>query len=1492
MSLRNLAPAKILLLVSLGGVFLLPPAGAALQISEFMAVNETTLADEDGDFSDWIEIHNPDAASVSLSGYSLTDDSLDLTKWTFPAVTLNAGASLVIFASSKDRIDPASELHTNFRLSSSGEYLALVEPGGLVIVSHFAPAYPQQFADESFGFGVQGGTSVINITPAWSSPANYANVQVNGAGSANLGATPDSLDAFFNGTQLQYYMWFDFSSQLGLIPLSTSIDSATLSWSGNVSATVFGPAGATSQLGIFPVPDGNKGIDTVASTYNNQLFPNYFSSHTPVSTYTAVPGQSPTTTWNIKSLVENWLANPGAAQRGQMMIINSAQPMFMDWDVDGSNKPTLQATITTTTNPNAEPPLVYFDTPTPGAPNSSGQQAGPIIAEVTQNPPPPDVGPLPIITRISGSVDPVASVTLFYRQNFDAESSLPMKDDGIAPDLLAGDNIYTAEIPASAIAPGEMTRWRVVAADTSGAQTKEPHFRDPMDSHGYFGTVGLDPSIVSNLNVLQWFVENPSSADTVTGTRGSVSYLGEFYDNVHFNRHGQSTGGFVKKSYNLDFNKTQRFLWSNDAPRVADIDLLTNWADKSKVRHPLAWEIMRESGVNAHYAFTVRVEQNGEFFSTADFVEDGDDIFLERAGLNKDGALYKVYSNRLNKDAGDTGYAGIEKKNRKSENNDDLQALIDGLDLLGTNLDEYIRDNIDIPKTVNMLAANSVVRNIDMHSKNWYIYRDTGKTNEWAILPWDLDLSQGRVWNSTNTYFDNQVYTDGLVVTGNSIRLVSHLFNNTETRAMIMRRIRSLSDKFLQPESNPLAERWYERRLDEQAALIDDPLMLKSDAQLDFEKWGSWTQGSGAQVPFTSTHPDVESMAEAIVRWKTEYLPGRRNEIYNNQTIGNGGEIPDPQYGLTSTIQTPLVLAGDAAFSFVPPNGNLGLTWTGSIANEPFDISGWISGTTGVGYERTSGYQSLIGTDVNTEMMSNTSIYIRIPFNVDDPSVFESLELRMQWDDGFVAFLNGDLLTADNNPAQITWNSAALNASHEANAATFDIYDVSSKLTSLRAGQNILAIQGLNQGTGSSDFIIRPELYGTTTTSGLPSEPRLQFGTIEFSPPSGNQDEEFIEILNPFSIAVDLSDWQITGGIEHTFAPGTVIPPGGILYLSPDVTTFRTRPTSPTGGEGHFVQGSFKGHLSSFSETLNLLDSQGNFLTTTTYTGNPSDTQLYLVVSEVMYHPSGDGLAEYIELINTSPSITLDLTGVRFVEGIEFDFTGSAITSLAPGQRVLVVADLAAFTAVHGSGLPVAGVFANASRLNNGGETIKLEDALNGTIREFRYNDKAPWPTDGELGYSIILRNPSAIPDPGLPQNWRASSLVGGNPGSTDTILPPANPTGDDNNNGIADLIDYALGNNLGTSPVNSVTSWQDHLINGVIESRLTMTHPVSVGADQASIAIEASSDLVTWTDASPFSEEVSRINQGDGRALVTTRFSSPIGVGPQQFLRLKIDQE
>lgn len=121
-----------------------------LIISEFMANDNSTLADEDGEFSGWIEIHNPTAQAIALDGCFLTDDPQTLTRWAFPSTNLAGGAYLVVFASGQDRARAGAPLHTDFRLANSGEFLALVNPSGAVLHS-FAPSFPPQRADISYG---------------------------------------------------------------------------------------------------------------------------------------------------------------------------------------------------------------------------------------------------------------------------------------------------------------------------------------------------------------------------------------------------------------------------------------------------------------------------------------------------------------------------------------------------------------------------------------------------------------------------------------------------------------------------------------------------------------------------------------------------------------------------------------------------------------------------------------------------------------------------------------------------------------------------------------------------------------------------------------------------------------------------------------------------------------------------------------------------------------------------------------------------------------------------------------------------------------------------------------------------------------------------------------------------------------------------------------------------------------------------------------------
>ena len=120
-------------------------------ISEFLASNQNSIRDGDRDTSDWIEIYNRGNEPAELSGWHLTDDADELTKWTFPDVTLAPQEHLIVFASGKDTTDGDGALHTNFRLAASGEYLALVQPDGTVSSSEFSPSYPSQISDVSYG---------------------------------------------------------------------------------------------------------------------------------------------------------------------------------------------------------------------------------------------------------------------------------------------------------------------------------------------------------------------------------------------------------------------------------------------------------------------------------------------------------------------------------------------------------------------------------------------------------------------------------------------------------------------------------------------------------------------------------------------------------------------------------------------------------------------------------------------------------------------------------------------------------------------------------------------------------------------------------------------------------------------------------------------------------------------------------------------------------------------------------------------------------------------------------------------------------------------------------------------------------------------------------------------------------------------------------------------------------------------------------------------
>ncbi len=163
-------------------------------IAEISAAGNTSYKDENGDTPDWIEIYNPTDATVDFTGWHLTNLTDVPARWTFPAVTLTRGSSLVVFASGKNRAVAGARLHTDFKLPSAGGYLALTKPDGTAVHSF---TYPAQ--TDGFGYGVNG--SARSAPLAFFLPATPGSANGLGLSAALIAPVFSVKKAVFTTTQ-------------------------------------------------------------------------------------------------------------------------------------------------------------------------------------------------------------------------------------------------------------------------------------------------------------------------------------------------------------------------------------------------------------------------------------------------------------------------------------------------------------------------------------------------------------------------------------------------------------------------------------------------------------------------------------------------------------------------------------------------------------------------------------------------------------------------------------------------------------------------------------------------------------------------------------------------------------------------------------------------------------------------------------------------------------------------------------------------------------------------------------------------------------------------------------------------------------------------------------------------------------------------------------------------------------------------------------------
>jgi hypothetical protein len=168
---HNLIPHLLVwCLLVVGTALAQPPV-----INEFMAANATTIADDDGDHSDWIELYNSGATAYDLTGHYLSDTADEPLRWQFPAATIPATGYLLVWASGKDRIGADGTLHTNFAISAAGEPLLLTAADGTTRLDEVAPI--ALATDISYGRLPDGADSWVEFAVATPGATNDDGLQ-------------------------------------------------------------------------------------------------------------------------------------------------------------------------------------------------------------------------------------------------------------------------------------------------------------------------------------------------------------------------------------------------------------------------------------------------------------------------------------------------------------------------------------------------------------------------------------------------------------------------------------------------------------------------------------------------------------------------------------------------------------------------------------------------------------------------------------------------------------------------------------------------------------------------------------------------------------------------------------------------------------------------------------------------------------------------------------------------------------------------------------------------------------------------------------------------------------------------------------------------------------------------------------------------------------------------------------------------------------------
>ena len=1060
----------------------------------------------------------------------------------------------------------------------------------------------------------------------------------------------------------------------------------------------------------------------------------------------------------------------------------------------------------------------------------------PHIRQVRHTPKQPQSDEPVLITAKITDADGIARVTLSYQivqpghyiNRLDSQyhfnwADLAMNDDGIDGDVTANDDIYTAQFPGSMQIHRRLIRYRITVEDSAGFGLLVPYADDPQPNFAYFvydgvpawsgaiqpgvtGVVRYGTDVMRSLPVYHLISKKSDVEDCIwfehyAGSDykwfGTLVYDGEVYDHIRYRpRGGVWRFAMGKNMWKFNFNRGHRFQardnygrkyatkWdklnfsaciqqgsfgqrgehgmfealSNKLFNMAGVPTSkTNWVHFRIIDEPY-----EDGTLNAaHRPLTSRGTQyDGDFWGVYMTLEQMDGRFLDEHGL-PDGNLYKM----------DGAYADGCKKNNQGP-----LGVADKSDVLtfrgnyssGPSANTW-GSLVNLDAYYGLYAIYNAVHHGDITSKNHYLYQNPEPTtNEWGThnlwwqFVWDVDLTWTCYYGGMSDPFSR-----------------SGVLNHSEINVACRNRVREIVDLLFNSDQT-------DSLIDEFAAVINDPDGGPSIVDADRAMWDyHWVMGNAAYPQYLNrdasfkagkgrfyeeaaqrgygrsfegmvqvmkdfvaerqSRMDSISRDSAIPRTPTITATGPSTYPINALTFETGA-FSDPQGSHTFAAMQWRIAEVNPGSQVVSPDEGLvlipdGAEWKyikGTDQPSPRDRTGWRAfgfddrlwqqGPTPIGWGEPS---SFLATTLTGMQYQHTSFYVRKKFTVGDLSQIDSLRLEAVYDDGFNVWINGTFVLQENMPAEYVPYDGYANGAHSSEKSWFTF--TLPEPTYLVEGENIIAIQVQNMSrTSSSDCFLNVRLSGKLDEpDAVPKNYRATEGKYEID-----------------------AAWE-SGPISH-FDREITIPASRVEVGR----TYRVRCRMKDN----------TGRWSHWSAPIQF------------ETAEPMAAHILsnLRVTEVMYNPpaspNGDSADndefEFIELKNTGDE-AIDLLSLAFIDGITFDFLGSRVSVLAPGDFVLVVGNEAALLSRYGTELSskIAGEY--TGRLSNNGERIRLVDFWNGTVADFTYGDGRGWPLEADAGGHSLVPLISALSEQAngslnYPGNWRAGTYIGGSPGMDD----------------------------------------------------------------------------------------------------------------------------